>query len=307
MIWIVGAKGMLGREVSGELSREGIQTVETDIDLDFTDYPAVESFAVRHKPEWIVNCAAYTAVDRAESEPDKAFGLNVTGPKDLARAAEKTGAALIHISTDYVFGSAGGNAAEGVSGAALSEGDDTMPESVYGETKLAGELAVAEETDRYVILRTAWLYGQYGNNFVSTMLRLFRDKGAAKVVDDQWGCPTWAGDLAGAVRLVIETGSPLPEAEEAARYGTYHYCGSGRTSWYGFAGGISEIAFEYGMMNRLPQITPCTADEYPTAAKRPAWSVLSTIKFEQTFHCKIPDWRESLRKYLRQISEKQGN
>ena len=292
MIWIVGANGMLGREVSEILKHYFSSILTTDMDLDITNYEDVRNFVVEKKPSWIINCAAYTTVDKAESEPDAAFALNVSGPANLARAGRIISARLISISTDYVYGSVvnGKNRAD-----PLLENDNTSPQSVYGKTKLQGELGIASETDQFFILRTAWLYGQYGKNFVSTMLRLFKEQNIIKVVDDQIGCPTWTHDLAELIAAII--------LKDSNAYGTYHFCGDGRTSWYSFAEKIAEISFQMGLINKVPEIIPCKSIDFPTPAKRPLWSVLSTQKVKDTFQISIPSWKESLAEYLKQVLE----
>src|SRR6056297_1809203 len=208
MIWIVGSEGMLGKEVVQLLEAQSLDYIGTDIDVDITSKEAVTAFCNKYKPEWIINCAAYTAVDRAESEAEKASLLNHVGPRNLADAAKNIRARLIHVSTDYVFGDHKLNRP-------LCEDDKVNPESVYGITKLDGEKAIKDKHKEHFIIRISWLYGQFGKNFVFTMLSLFREKTEIKVVDDQFGTPTWTADVASLLHHIITS--------DSRNFGTYHY------------------------------------------------------------------------------------
>jgi dTDP-4-dehydrorhamnose reductase len=292
MIWLVGKNGMLGSEVVELLETAGLEYCASDIEVDITDSSAIEEF-VQDKPiDWVVNCAAYTAVDNAEDNIEAAERLNIHGPGNLAATAAAIGARIIHISTDYVFGSVG----EQIEPLRpLTENDPTGSESEYGRTKLLGEQAVAEQTSRYFIIRIAWLYGKWGKNFVYTMLRLLEEKQQLKVVDDQVGCPTWSREVAWLIRKIIES--------DSAAFGTYHYCGRGQVSWYGFTRHIAEYARELGLVQDPARVEPCSSAEFPTKARRPKWSVLSTAKAETTFGLTSPAWQQSLHSFLSELSK----
>ncbi len=284
MIWLVGNRGMLGREVESLLARERLMSVGTDREIDITDEEAVQSFLRNSQTpiEWIINCAAYTAVDRAEEEPNTAYLINVDGPRNLARVAEEAGATLLHISTDYVFD--GGKRDE------YSEEDPPGPLGVYAQSKYAGELAVQASGSRHFLVRTAWLYGRDGVNFVETMLRLFGERDEVRVVNDQRGSPTWARDLAGAILAFIEK-KTLP-------YGVYHFTNEGFTTWFEFAREILRLGKQRGLVRREVRLMPITTAEYPTRAKRPANSVLSKQKITQVLGLSIRPWQQALDEYL---------
>ena len=273
---------MLGTEVEARLRETDAEYRASDREIDITDRQAVLDYAGSCKPHWIVNCAAYTAVDQAEDEPDNAFRLNRDAVENLAIAARQHAAAVLHISTDYVF--------DGTKGSPYEPDDPPNPNSVYGASKLAGESILRRTLDRHIILRTAWLYGANGPNFVTTMLRLFNERPVVKVVDDQVGSPTWARDLAAAIVNVILT--------SAHSWGTYHFVSRGAISWFDFATEILWVAADNGLVRPSPEVLPISTSEYPTKAKRPSYSVLSTTKIEQQFGVAIPDWRESLRQYV---------
>ena len=290
MIWVIGASGMLGRELTAVLSRKKLPLEETTSLVDIRDAEAVERFAQGRDIDWVVNCAAYTAVDRAEGEPELAWALNAQGPAVLARWCARNRAKLVHISTDYVF--------SGRADRSYREDDPVDPQSVYGRTKAEGEAAVRAELDRHFILRTAWLYGQHGPNFAATMLRLMREKPQIGVVDDQRGSPTWTRDLAEVISKLIQS--------QATEYGTYHVSGEGQTTWFGFAQEIYRCAFERSLLKTHPVLLPLTTAQYPTKAVRPAWSVLSKDKLRSTLGWVLPDWKESLEQYIR-VLETQKN
>ena len=289
-VWLVGDRGMLGRQVRDALSAAGTAFVGTDREVDITDPDAVESSFAAFGAGVVINCAAYTAVDRAEDEPEAAFRLNADGPRNLAAAARRTGARLIHVSTDYVF--------PGTRDAPLSEDEPTGPVGVYGRSKLAGEQAVDESGCRFDIVRTAWLYGEHGPNFVATMLRLMNEREVLKVVDDQVGSPTSATDLAAFMALLASR----PDRPS----GIYHYSNEGRISWYEFARAILEEGTARGLVGGRPAITPCGSGEYPTKAARPAFSLLSKDKAKRDFGRTIPEWRDSLRRYLDVLASTNG-
>ncbi|MCR5887192.1 dTDP-4-dehydrorhamnose reductase [Hymenobacter sp. J193] len=238
-----------------------------------------ETFA-RYQPAYIINCAAYTAVDKAEDEVDLARRVNRDGAENLARLCGEFGATLLHISTDFVFA--------GTSNQPLSETDEAAPISVYGLTKLEGEEVIPRHTSQYFILRTSWLYSEYAGNFVKTMLRFGREREEMRVIWDQLGTPTYAIDLAGCLLHIIESGSTA--------YGLYHYSNEGVTSWYDFAAAIFELG---GLPTR---VVPIRTAEYPTKATRPAFSVMDKTKVKTTLGLTIPHWRDSLKVCLSRLA-----
>ena len=275
-ILVTGANGQLGREMQRLGAVSPNNYIFTDVaELDVTDAGAVLRAAEQTRAEAIVNCAAYTNVERAEEDEATADLLNRLAPANLAAAAAATGATLIHISTDYVF--------DGTAHLPYAEQAPTAPLGVYGRTKLAGEQAVAASGCSHLILRTAWLYSAFGNNFLKTMLRLTAERESLSVVFDQIGTPTYAGDLALAIFSVIEGG------QLRGNEGIYHFSDEGACSWYDFA---VEIAAAVG--HDKCRIAPCHTAEYPSKAPRPAYSVLDKSKFKTTFGIEIPHWRESM-------------
>ena len=285
MIWVIGYRGMLGSEICRQLTENNIQFVRSDVDVDITDFKALLEFARVWSVKWIINCAAYTAVDKAESDVELAHKLNVEGPANIAKVAKKYGAKLIHISTDYVF--------DGTGDTPRTEDMPVAPIGVYGVTKAKGEEAVRNNTDKYYILRTAWLYGWAGKNFVYTMIRAMNTHDAVKVVNDQKGTPTFAGDLAKVILQIID--------DKTVPYGTYHVTDLGEITWWDFTNEIKKQGIEAGWISEKGKncvVNPCTTDEYPTPAKRPAYSVLSKDKIQKTLGIKLPDWKESLSKFL---------
>ena len=285
MIWVIGYKGMLGSEICRQLTENNIQFVRSDVDVDITDIEALDQFAKCWAVTWIINCAAYTAVDKAESDIELAHKLNVEGPENIAKVAKKYGAKLIHISTDYVF--------DGTGDTPRTEDMPVAPIGVYGVTKAKGEEAVRNNTDKYYILRTAWLYGWAGKNFVYTMIRAMNTHDAVKVVNDQKGTPTFAGDLAKVILQIID--------DKTVSYGTYHVTDLGEITWWDFTNEIKKQGIEAGWINEKGKncvVNPCTTDEYPTPGKRPAYSVLSKDKIQKTLGITLPDWKESLKVFL---------
>jgi dTDP-4-dehydrorhamnose reductase len=268
-ILITGCRGQLGRCLQDRCAAAELEAVTTDVDeLDITRFSAVEQFVAKHSVDCIVNAAAYTAVDRAESEPELAYAVNVLGPENLARVAKQADIPLFHISTDYVF--------DGCAVTPYRPTDPVNPQGVYGETKLAGESTVVAVWPKHIILRTAWVFSEYGNNFVKTMLRLGRERKELSVVADQYGCPTYAGDLADAILALIHQYRQAPD--QFAGYGLYHFCGQESTSWHGFARAILTLAQADGLLKELPKIQAIATEQYPTPAKRPAYSVLSSTR-----------------------------
>ncbi|MGE4586641.1 MAG: dTDP-4-dehydrorhamnose reductase [Mangrovibacterium sp.] len=279
-ILITGANGQLGSEIREKAVRfSGFRFVFTDIrELDLTDRAAVERLMEQESPDFLLNCAAYTAVDVAESDDELAGLLNMKIPGWLGKITKSKGCRMIHVSTDYVF--------DGTACLPYKESDMVNPESVYGKTKLNGEISLLRENPEAIIIRTAWLYSAYGTNFVKTMIRLGQERDELKVVYDQVGTPTYAGDLAEAI-LNIVSGA----AKDIGNWkpGIYHYSNEGVCSWYDFARAVHE----FSEINC--RVHPVTTDEYPTPARRPAFSVLNKSKIKRVFKLEIPYWRDSLR------------
>lgn len=274
-ILITGAKGQLGLELSKLLP----EAILTDVaELDITNLSAVKTFVQDHQITTIINCAAYTAVDKAEDDVELAEKINVLGPENLA----KSGAKVIHVSTDYVF--------DGLGHKPYEPTDETKPISVYGKTKRAGELAVLENADTAVIIRTAWLYSPYGNNFVKTMRRLGSERETLNVVADQVGTPTYAGDLAQAIYEII----PQIKIGQKA---VYHFTNEGVCSWYDFARKIMELS------ELNCQVNPIPSSAYPTKAMRPFYSVLSKESIKQDFGIKIAHWEDGLKRCLKEMEK----
>ena len=276
-IEVVGSRGQLGRELLRTLARTSHQASGHDVEsVDIRDPGSVAALLDDVRPDAVINCAAWTRVDAAETEEAAANGVNADGPRVLAQACRSRGILLCHLSTDYVF--------DGTATEPIDEAAAPNPQSAYGRGKLAGEEAVRATLASHLIVRTAWLYGQEGPNFVLTMLRLARKGGALRVVADQWGSPTWTGHLAPALVRLVERGVP----------GTYHLTNSGSTSWHGFAQAIVEEA-------RLSvPVEPIGTADYPTPAPRPAYSVLANRAWERLGEAPLPPWREGLGAYLAQ-------
>lgn len=267
-ILITGASGMLGQDLVPVLEDEGFNVVETNSKtLDVTNREQVKEIISKEKPEYVIHCAAYTNVDGAEENVETATKINIEGTENIAHACKKDDINLIYISTDYVF--------DGTKEEAYLPSDKTNPLNIYGKTKLGGELAIQKICKKYYIVRTSWLYGHYGKNFVETMISL-ADKPELKVVDDQIGCPTWTVELSNAILDLIE---------EEPEYGIYHVCGSGKTSWYGFA---KEI---FNLIGKKVNLIPCKAKDFPRPAQRPKNSVM-----ENNNVCR--DWKLALKDYI---------
>lgn len=286
-ILITGAKGQLGKQITnilrngqseiGKLPKEyeNVEIIGVDVDvLDITDINAVRNYLTSVKPEIIINCAAYTNVDACESNEDLAFKINALGPRNLAIISNEVNAKVVHVSTDYVF--------SGEGTVPFKEYDETIPVSVYGKTKLAGEKFVREIADKYYIIRTAWLYGYEGSNFVYTIIKAGKEKGYLTVVDDQRGNPTNAEDLAHHMLKVAVT-------EE---YGTYHCTGTGECSWYDFASKIIEFS------NIDCKVDPVTSNDYVRAAKRPSYSSLDNMMLRVTVGDEMRNWEDALKVFL---------
>ena len=284
MIWLIGCKGMLGTEIARQLSENKIDFVGTDIDVDITNPQALADFSKGKAISYIINCSAYTAVDKAESDADFAKKLNEDGPRNIANLANQIHAKMIHISTDYVF--------DGTGKTPYTEEMPIAPIGVYGKTKAAGEASVRQNLNEYYIIRTAWLYGWAGKNFVYTMIKAMNTHDSVKVVNDQKGSPTFAGDLAEVIIKIIK--------KDTVPYGTYHCTDLGEITWFDFTNEIKKQGIELGLItNKDCVVNPCTAEEYPTPAKRPAYSVLSKDKIQKALGITLPFWIDSLRVFLK--------
>ena len=291
-ILVTGANGQLGNEMRIVSRQSADRYVFTDVadfpgndtvHLDITDMEAVRETVSEYDIDIIVNCAAYTNVDKAEADIDACRLLNAKAPENLAVAIREKGGLLIHISTDYVFGGV-------VYDAPLNEDTPTSPTGVYGLTKLEGEEMIRRSGCRHIIIRTSWLYSEFGRNFVKTMLALTSSKPSLKVVNDQTGTPTYALDLASAIFDIIEN----RKAED--REGIYHYSNEGVCTWYEFARTIAEYA-----ENDECEISPCTSEEYPSPVRRPSYSVLDKTRIKKAFGMSVPHWTDSLKKCLNNI------
>lgn len=272
---------MLGKDLTQVLTAAGHVCLGSGRDIDISELSAVEQWLQEHPVDCIVNCAAYTAVDKAESEEPLAFAVNAQGPQNLAQASAARHIGIIHISTDYVL--------NGAPPQALRESEPMAPQGAYGRTKAKGELRIQAMNPEHWIIRTAWLYGIHGNNFVKTMLRFMAERESLAIVDDQWGSPTWTMDLAHAIGVLLAQ-PRLP--------GVYHYSGQGQITWCTFAKEIQRQALELGILTRGIPIAGIPSSQYPSPAKRPMWSVLDKSLIQETFGVTIPDWKESLQQYL---------
>lgn len=293
VILVTGANGQLGREL-----RE-LATLLDDLQFVFVgkeQLPIHEELSVRHffdalRPTWCVNCAAYTAVDKAESDKDNAYTINAIAAGYLAADCRDFNTKFIHISTDYVF--------DGQSPIPYKEDDPTNPINIYGASKLKGEQLCLQENPASVIIRTAWVYSEFGNNFVKTMLRLMSERPQINVVSDQVGAPTYAADLARAIIHIILFSQPNTQhpTRETGNWvpGIYHYSNKGRISWYDFAVAIKELSHSDCNVNPIP------SSQYPTPAKRPSFSLLDTNKIAATYNCEIPDWKDGLERCLQKL------
>ena len=289
-ILVFGASGQIGREVCRAAwpPRYAILPLDRKA-VDITKSAAVSAMLARETPDLVINLAAYTAVDRAESEPEVAWAANCAGAAHIAGACDESATPLVHLSTDYVF--------DGRKTGPYREEDAVGPLGVYGRSKEAGERAVRAAVARHMILRTAWVFGAYGANFVKTMLRLAAERPVLRVVADQRGCPTAAADIAAALMVIaahIERGE--------AKWGTYHFVGAGATSWHSFAQAIFDQAAP--QLAACPQVEPITTGQYPTPARRPMNSVLDCRKIEEVFGISSPPWRTALATVIRELLDR---
>ncbi|MEO0835764.1 MAG: dTDP-4-dehydrorhamnose reductase [Cyanobacteria bacterium J06642_3] len=287
-ILLTGISGQVGQELQHTLTSLGEVVGVTRQDLDLTQPEQIQQQIIEIKPDLIVNAAAYTAVDKSESEPELAMAINAEAPKVIAIAAQDIGAKVLHISTDYVF--------NGTNHTPYLETEQTDPLGIYGKSKLLGEIGVRENCDRHLILRTAWVYGSRGHgNFVKTMLRLGASREELKVVSDQIGSPTWSYDIAQAITQLLAKSL----ADEGIK-GIYHFTNSGVASWYDLAVATFADARKLGMSLKVKQVLPISTAEFPTPTQRPAYSVLSKAKFTDATGIVPPYWRDSLKKMLRE-------
>ncbi len=279
-ILITGARGQLGHDVAAAAANRGFDTLALPRSaLDITSAGSVDRSIEADRPDLVINCAAYTAVDRAEQESQSALAVNRDGPANLAAACARASIPLIHISTDYVF--------DGTQDAPYSETDTVRPINAYGMSKLAGETALESKTKHFIIIRTAWVFGTQGNNFVKTMLRLGREREVLQVVNDQIGCPTFSGHLAAAILTIAER----YRRQRELPWGIYHYGGQPPVSWHGFADYIFTTARALGLPLSVERLEAIPTSAYPLPAKRAANSRLDCRKIERLFGLKAPSWQ----------------
>lgn len=276
-VLVTGAAGQLGYDVIKELTRRGIEHAGVDMaDFDITDEAAVLNYLKRYRPDCVIHCAAYTAVDKAEDEPDLCHRANAVGTENIAKTCREIGAKMIYLSTDYVFPGQGQTPYE--------TNSSTGPQNVYGKTKLAGERAVQDLLEKYFVVRISWVFGKNGGNFVKTMLRLGGERDTITVVSDQIGAPTYTADLA----------PLLCDMAESEKYGVYHATNEGDCSWAAFAGEIMRQA-------SLPaQVVPISSADYPAKAKRPANSRLSKKSLDEAGFSRLPGWQDALGRYIKE-------
>ncbi len=289
-IWLLGERGMLGRQIGAELQRSGLAFSASDREVDIADFEALKFFSRGKKISWIINCAAYTAVDHAETDREGAFRVNARGAENLARLAAGLGARLVHFSTDYVF--------DGAARRPYGESDEPRPLSQYGASKWQGEKLLAANWPAAFIFRVSWLYGVFGGNFVNTMLRLFAEKDDVRVVNDQFGSPTYARVLAcNIVRLI---------GDNSERFGLYHYCDHGVVSWYEFAAGIKARALEHNLLAKKISLIAIPSADFPTAAVRPAYAALDSRKVVSALGFEVRDWRANLDDFFAEKLQRAG-
>lgn len=288
-VLVTGATGQVGHELL-RLAPKGFTVAGFgSAELDITDTAAVEQSVQRVSPALIINAAAYTAVDKAETEPGLAYAVNRDGVANLATVSARRGTPLLHISTDYVF--------TGDANTPYREVDTPAPIGVYGSSKLAGEQVLAEVCSRHLIMRTSWVFGAHGNNFVKTMLRLGRERDELSIVADQHGCPTSAASIARVLWALVEQYRDDGELQ----WGLYHYAGLPPCTWHAFAQEIFETASELGLLRRCPVLNAIGTVDFPTPAKRPAWSILDSSRLMHAHGIEAVDWRPDLRDVLMEL------
>ncbi|MCR5437753.1 MAG: dTDP-4-dehydrorhamnose reductase [Treponema sp.] len=318
MIWLIGCEGLLGKELGRQLKENKFHWVGTDTEVDITDVEALNRFeksvetasyyiseTSTHQDKsikWIINCASYTNVEQAEANQQEAQKVNTTGALNVARIARKIGAKLIHISTDYVY--------HGNRNKPYTEEMETEPVNYYGLSKLNGEIEIQKEMVQYYIIRTSWLYGFDGKNFVSTMLKLMNNENNLRVVDDQRGTPTFCGNLSKAIIALINKADNAKEIigpKSAPSFGVYNYSDDGSATWYEYSCEIYKTAKKTGLINKECHIEPCSSADYNSLAKRPAYSVLNKDKIQKELKIKIPSWKHSLENYLKSLKNLSDN
>ena len=286
---VTGTTGQLGCELIRQVVDYSFEAVPISEDeLDITDFDQIKKIFQGVQPDLVINPAAYTNVDQAESETEKVFRINRDGAENLAKICVDHDIPLIHVSTDYVF--------DGKKNEPYVEDDPVLPLGIYGESKAAGEQAIDSLLPKHIIIRTSWLYGVYGQNFVKTMIRLGKERRELSVVSDQFGCPTSATDLAAAILFIVEH---LFKASKPA-WGTYHFCGEGITSWHRFAETIFEVVGRTQSV-KPPVVRPITTSEYPTQAERPAYAALNCNRIRHHFGVKQKPWQQSLEEVIKRI------
>jgi dTDP-4-dehydrorhamnose reductase len=277
-VWLLGDRGMLGRQIAVELQKNGFAFSASDREVDIGDTESLEAFCRGKNISWIINCAAYTDVDQAEAESEAAFRVNARGVENLAKLAAKLGARLVHFSTDYVF--------DGRARRPYGENDAPRPLSQYGASKWQGEQLLTANWQSVFIFRVSWLYGVFGKNFVNTMLRLFREKNEVRVVNDQFGSPTYARTLASNIVRLVDS--------DSERFGLYHYCDRGVISWYDFAVHIMERALECKLLDKTIPLLPIPSVDFPSLAVRPAYTALDSSRAVSELAFDVRDWQISL-------------
>lgn len=293
-VLVFGCNGQLGKclqDLSLEFkSKHGFAFTFLDSKTgDISNENNVATLIGSNAIDLVINAAAYTAVDKAETDIDNAFAVNAQGPEYIAKACTNNNIPFIHVSTDYVFD---GNATQ-----PFTETSATNPNSVYGQSKLTGEQAVIKYLDKHVIIRTSWVFSEYGNNFVKTMLRLASERDELGIVADQKGCPTYAGDLALAILNIA-----VSIRQGGSNWGAFHYCGEGQTTWYGFANKIFELGLKSGLLKKLPKVNAIATIDFPTPAKRPLYSVMDTSKISQQWPVNACNWQHSLVNVITKLS-----
>lgn len=284
MIWVIGCNGMLGTELCRQLKNKKIDFIKTGREIDVTEISALEDFVTQQKKiDFVINCAAYTFVDKAETEKTFAKKINVVGAKNVASVSKKIGAKIIHISTDYVF--------DGNAKSPILENEKTCPINFYGQTKSDGEKMVVQENDNFFILRTAWLYGWDGNNFVYKILKAANEKKSIQVVNDQIGSPTSCKNLSEIILKIVES---------KIHFGIYNFTDSGEISWFDFAQEIFNQGKKLNLIKNVDCVlTPCSTQKKSGVAERPKYSVLDKSKIQRTLDFKIADWKKSLEDFLK--------
>jgi dTDP-4-dehydrorhamnose reductase len=289
-VLVVGHRGMLAQALIRCLQHAGLTALSQGRPgLDITQAESIQKALAALQPDLVINAAAYTSVDQAESETAQAFAVNRDGAAHVADGCQEIGIPLIHVSTDYVF--------DGTGRRSYREEDRPAPLGVYGESKWQGEVAVRVRLREHLIVRTAWVYSRHGHNFLQTMLRLARERTVLRVVDDQYGCPTWSWDLATAL---VTMGQRIVQDRDRVPWGTYHYCGAGQTTWYGFAQAIIKAAQAFEPL-KVREIVPIPTTAYPTPAQRPANSVLDCAKVRTVFGIAPRPWQESVQECIQEI------